>query len=161
MGKKTDAALRSFEAELLRPPGIGTWTYLTVPFSAAEAYGVKGRIPIRATVNGVAYRSSLLPKGDGTHYLVVGGKIRDEVGATQGDVVKVVLELDLEERVVDVPPELARLLKRRPKARTAFAKLAYSHQKRYADHIQEAKSPETRGRRAEKAVQALEGELLG
>ena len=161
MGKVKEPERRAFKSQLKRPPGRGTWTFLTVPFSAVEAFGAKGRIPVHATVNGTSWRSSLLPAGDGSHYLVVGGDVRKRANVAQGETVEVTLELDRSERTVEVPAELAGLLKRRPKARAAFEKLAYSHRKRHVEHILEGKTAETRERRATRLVTSLEDSESG
>ena len=38
---------KSFTATLERPEGVGTWTYLTVPFDVPAEYGVKGQVKVR------------------------------------------------------------------------------------------------------------------
>jgi uncharacterized protein YdeI (YjbR/CyaY-like superfamily) len=90
--------------------------------------------------------------GDGSHYLVVAKNIRDQIKKSVGDAVRVSLELDLEERQVDIPDDLRRALETQPEAREAFEKLSYSHQKNYVDWILNAKREETRCSRIEKAL---------
>ena len=63
--------MRQFEEMLYRPEGTGTWTYVKVPFPADEAFGSKGQIKVKGTVNGVPYRSTLMPDGSGRHFMVV------------------------------------------------------------------------------------------
>ena len=65
------------------------------------------------------------------------------------------MALDTQPRTVDVPAELAAALDADPRARAAFDALSYSHRREWADHVREAKKPETRVRRAGKAVAAL------
>jgi uncharacterized protein YdeI (YjbR/CyaY-like superfamily) len=64
---------------------------------------------------------------------------------------------DLEERVVEIPPELEELLHESPEARKAFEALSYSHRREHATHVAEAKNPETRQRRAAKTIETLLG----
>ncbi len=147
--------MKSFEARLQRPEGTGTWTYLDVPFSVPDEFGSKGQVKVKATVNGVPYRSSLLPRGDGTHYLVVGKPIRDQANAAEGDTVRVTIEPDTEPRSVSVPADLAQALAADAAAHAAFAGLAYSHRKAWVEWIEAARQEETRRRRIASAVERI------
>lgn len=148
-------ASKAFEAVLHRPEGVGTWTYLNIPREISSTFGAKGQVRVKGTVNGHPFRSTALPSGDGGHYLVVGKEIRDQINAHQGDNVQVTLELDLEERRVDVPEDLQQALAANPQAQLAFEKMSYSHQKEYVDWIQDAKKAETRQSRIEKAISTI------
>jgi hypothetical protein len=147
--------IHSFESVLERPEGVGTWTYLNIPLAISATFGSMGQVKVKGTINGYLFRSTALPKGDGSHYLVVGKSIRDQIGATQGDTVKVLLELDAEERQVDVPEDLLQALENLPQAKEVFAKLSYSHKKEYVNWIFSARQAETRQRRIEKALVLL------
>ncbi len=148
-------AKQTFEAVLKRPEGIGTWTYLDIPFSVVEAFGSKGQVRVKGTVNAHPFRSSAMPHGDGTHYLVVAKPIRDAIGAGQGDTVQVVMTEDAGERTVAVPADFKRALAKKGKARTAFEALSYSHRKEYVDWLEGAKRPETRVKRIAQAMDLL------
>lgn len=141
-----------FEAKLVRPEGVGTWTFLNIPLEVSNTFGSKGQVRLRGTINGYPFRSTALPTGDGTHYLVVGKDIRDHIAAAHGDTVEVILELDMEERRVEAPDELRLSLARQPLAAAAFEKMTYSHKKEWINWILSAKKPETRQRRVEKAI---------
>ena len=93
--------------------------------------------------------------GDGSHYLVVGKDIRDQIGASQGDTGKVMLEVDLDERQVDVPEDLLQALTSSPQAEAGYNKLSYSQKKLYVDWILGARQAQTRQRRIEKAILLL------
>jgi hypothetical protein len=151
----------TFKAVLVRPDMVGSWTYLVIPFSVEEAFGVKGQVKVKGTVNGYPYRSSAMPQGDGQHYLVVGKSIRDHIHATQGDTVQVTMELDTEARSVDVSDDFAAALDAHPTARDKFDKLSYSRQKEYVDWIESTKTEATRQRRIESGVEKIAaGEVL-
>jgi uncharacterized protein YdeI (YjbR/CyaY-like superfamily) len=81
--------------------------------------------------------------------------IRGKLGKGIGDEVLVVLWRDDEERVVEVPPELKAALGADPEAARRYGAMSYTHRKEWARHVAEAKNPETRARRAEKAVRAI------
>ena len=145
----------SFEAMLFRPEGVGTWTFLNIPLAVSSTFGSKGQVKVKGTVDGCPFRSTALPMGDGSHYLVVGKDIRDQISKTAGDTVNVTLDLDPENRVVEVPEDLQRALDRRPEAWDGFEKLTYSQQKLYVDWILSAKKEETRDARIERALSLL------
>ena len=146
---------RSFRGELFRPDGVGTWVYVNVPFDAAEAFGARGQIRVKGTVNGAGFRSSLMPHGDGRHYLVVGAELRAAAGASVGDTVEVRLEPDAEERRIDAPDDLRLAIAGSGAAQAYWDGLAYTYRKAYVDWIEQAKRAETRAARIAKAAAML------
>ena len=124
-----------------------------LPFDPRSEFG-KARAPIRGTVNGAPFRSTVAIYG-GVGYLGVTKALREAAGAGIGDEVDVEIELDDAPREVEVPAELAAVLERDPEAAAAFEKLSYTHQKEYARWIAEAKRAETKQRRVAKAAQML------
>lgn len=144
-----------FSGVLRRAGGVGSWVTVQLPAKVSAKLGAKGRVPVKATLNGYTYRSSALPNGAGGHFLVVNEGVREGAKADIGDTVKVILEVDTKPRVVKAPADLARALAASKQAKANWDKLAYSHQKAYLDYIEEAKKPETRARRVLKAVELL------
>ena len=72
-----------------------------------------------------------------------------------GDKVDFENELDTKPREVTVPPDLQKALKRDKLARERFESLPYSHKRQHVEAIEDAKKPETRRRRIEKALEML------
>jgi hypothetical protein len=128
---------------------------VNIPFNVEAAFGSKGQVRVRGTINGHSFRGSAMPHGDGTHFIVVNKDIRDAIGVTQGDTVQVIVERDTEERRVDVPDDLRIALDAHEPARTAFEKFSYSHQKEYVDWIESAKTDPTRKRRIQSAMEKI------
>ncbi|MDF2662719.1 MAG: hypothetical protein K0Q94_5510 [Paenibacillus sp.] len=147
--------MQHFEAPLIRPSGTGTWTYVQIPFGVHEAYGVRGQLKVKGTVNEAPIRGSLMPNGDGTHYLVINQSVRNEAGVTTGDIVRVSIEPDTEERTLDVPEYFQAALDRNEEAAVFFGKLSYSHRKEYIQWILSAKKAETRAKRIGQAIEML------
>jgi len=150
-----------FETKLSRPPGVGTWTLALVPVEIAKETGMKARLRVRGTIDGVPYRCSLLPAGGGRHFVVVNKEIRDKIGKAAGAGVSVTMDVDTAPPVVPIPADLASALKKDKKARDAFEEMAPSHRKAYAQWIGGAKKSETRSRRLAKALEMIQkGQVL-
>ena len=130
-------------------------TGITIPFNVLEVFGTRARFPVRGTINGFAFRSSIFPMGGGCHMMAVNKQMREGAKAKAGDAVEIVMERDDEPRVVTPPADFARALKANKAAQAAWERLSYTHRKEYANAIEEAKKPETRARRIEKAVAEL------
>ena len=145
-----------FKTVLSRPPGVGTWTMALVPPSVAKDTGIKARLRVKGTIDGVPFSCALLPQGGGRHFVVVNKEIRDRIGKSAGASVSVTMDIDTTLPVESVPADLAKALKGNKKARAAFEDMAPSHRKAYAQWIEDAKKPETRSRRLAKALEMIE-----
>lgn len=146
---------QTFRAVLERPEGVGTWTYLSIPPEIAISFGAKGRVKVTGTIDGHPFRSSAMPRGDGTHFLVVNKTIRDAIGAYAGASVEVALAVDDAPREVNVPLDLAQALAADQPACARFTALAYSHQMEFVAWIEGAKKPETRARRVQATLERV------
>lgn len=152
--KESKAPTKRFRV-LLEKDGQSEATGIHLPFDVQKTFGSRACVPVRGTINGFAFRSSVFPAGDGTHYMIVNKKVREGAKAKGGETISVVMERDDEPRTVAPPDDLARALKSNRDARATWDKLSYTHKKEYARGIEEAKKPETRQRRLEKAVAEL------
>jgi bifunctional DNA-binding transcriptional regulator/antitoxin component of YhaV-PrlF toxin-antitoxin module len=130
-------------------------TGITIPFDVEEVWGAK-RVPVKARVNGAMYRGSIVRMG-GKYMLGIPRAFREAAGVKAGDNIVVTLELDVEERTVTLPDELARELKKQNELRAVWDELSYTIRKENARSIAEAKQPETRARRLEKTLEMLRG----
>ena len=146
-------ATASFRAPL-KPSGRGGGHLVEVPASVIEALGGGGRIPVTVTFNGVPYRGSIVRMG-GAAVLGVQKAIMAEAGIAAGDTLRIEVGNDDAPREVELPDELAEALRRDRAARTTFEGLSYSHRREYAQHVAEAKRPETRAKRVEQTIAAL------
>ncbi len=119
-----------------------------------EVFGRKGRVPVKGTINGFPFRSSLMNMGDG-HMMAVNAELRAGGKCKAGDSVKIVMELDEEEREVEVPAYLKKIINSDAHAKERWAKLSFTHQKEYVRAIEDAKKDETRERRIAAMMDAL------
>src|SRR6266853_3840585 len=82
---------------------------IEVPASVVAALGSSKRPPVRATINGFTYRSSVASMG-GKFMLGVPPEFREGAGVEAGDVVDIDLELDTEPREISIPADFAAAL---------------------------------------------------
>jgi hypothetical protein len=134
----------------------GVVAAITPPVDVIEWFGTRARVPIRGTINGFPFRSSLMPCGSG-RMMPVNKTLWQGAGVRPGDVVDVVMERDVEERTVEAPPELEKELGRSKVARERWGGLAFTHKKEMANSISGAKQDETKKRRLAKVMQVLKG----
>ncbi|MGI5273240.1 DUF1905 domain-containing protein [Nonomuraea sp. CA-218870] len=131
-----------------------TATGFEVPPEVVAELGSGRRPPVRVTVNGYVYRSTVAPMG-GRYLVALSAENRAAAGVAAGDEIEVGLELDTEPRTVTVPADLAEALGRAPEARAFFDGLSYSRQRRVVLLVEGAKKAETRQRRVAAAVADL------
>jgi hypothetical protein len=131
----------------------GSTCAIVVPFDPKEVFG-KVRAPVKVTLNGYTYRSTIAAMGG--QFLIPLRKSNREAAGLQGnETLEVRLDLDEEKREIQPPADLAKALKAAPPAWDRWLELSYSHQREHATAIEESKKPETRARRIEAAVKAL------
>jgi hypothetical protein len=128
----------------------GAMSAIPVPFDPKAAFG-KMRAPVKVTLNGYTYRSTIACMG-GPPFVPLRKSHREAAGVAGGKALAIRLELDEAPRVVDVPADLAAALKKVPGAREGWKALSYTHQREHVEAIEDAKKPETRARRVERAV---------
>jgi bifunctional DNA-binding transcriptional regulator/antitoxin component of YhaV-PrlF toxin-antitoxin module len=135
------------QAEAMNATGI------EIPAAIVEGFGQGKRPKVVLTVKNHTYRGTVAVMG-GKYMIGVPKEHREAAGVKGGDKIEVTLELDDQPRIVDVPDDLAKALKK-AKMTAAFDKLSYTHRKEHVRAINEAKAAETRARRIDKCVEML------
>ena len=128
--------MESFDATIVEARQGGA--FVLVPPDVVAALGGNGRIPVRATFDGVPYQGSVASMG-GTKVLGLLKSIRRELGKGPGDVVTVTLERDDEERTIAVPDDLRAALEGAGPS-VKFSGLSYTHQREYVTWIEAAQA---------------------
>jgi hypothetical protein len=134
-------------------PAGKTAAGIEVPAKVVAALGSSKRPPVRATINGFTYRSTVAVMG-GKFMLGVSNEVRANAGVAAGDTVDIDLELDTEAREVPIPPDFAAALARDVNAKKFFDGLSYSKKLRLVIPI-DVKDAETRKRRISESVARL------
>ena len=151
----------SFDTDLERPEGTGTWTFAPIPVDLAAQTGIKARLRVKGTIDGIPFKGTLLPFGSGRHFIVVKSELRAKIGKGAGDRVKIAMDLDTSPVLVAIPRDFAAALKSRPGVKVEFEKMAPSHRKAYVEWVDGAKGKDTRARRIAKALSMIaEGKRL-
>ena len=143
--------ISTFSTTVLKDGGA---TGLRAPDEAVAALGQGKKPPVKVTLNGYTYRTTVAVMG-GVFMLSLSAENREAAGVKAGDTVEVTLELDTEPRTVAVPDDLAAALAAKPGARAAFDAVAPSLRKEYVRQVESAKAEETRKRRIAGIVEKL------
>ena len=133
--------------------GFGNHAAIEIPDAILAELGTNKRAPLKVTVNGYTYQSTAAGM-NGQCLVVFPQKDRDAAKAKAGDEIEVTLELDTGVREVQMPLELTEALNHAGLFEV-FSALTYSKRKEFARQVSEAKTDETRDRRIEKVISAL------
>jgi hypothetical protein len=154
---KTASKIR-FKAKVSRPAATGnagSWTFLTLPKNASARLPSRGMTTVEGTMNGSAFRATLEPDGEGSHWLKVDRKMREAVGADAGEVVTLEIAPAKEELEPKVPADLRKALAAAPKARALWSDITLIARRDWILWIVSSKQPETRARRIANACSML------
>jgi hypothetical protein len=149
-------AYQEFDTLLIKPETVGTWTFFIIPFNVEEVFGQKNHVKVKGNINGIEFRSSLTPRGDGNHYMVVSNSLQEAAGITRGDVIHVKMAPDTEERLVEIPEAIQKVFSENEEAGKIFEKLSYTRRKDFVDYIMEAKKDATRDKRISQMLEEIE-----
>ena len=142
-------ASKTFKATIVRN---GSACYIPLTFDPKAVFG-KVRAPVKVTLNGYTYRSTIAAMG-GPPCIPLRKSHREAAGLEGGETIDVRLDLDTEARVVKPPADLVTALKA-SSAWDRWGDLSFTHQREHVEAIEDAKKLETRARRIERAVQMV------
>lgn len=123
-----------------------------VPPEVSLAFKRRGNIPVKGSINGLPFKATFVPIGEGKHRLYLNGETRKALGAGEGDTVKISAELDMKPRTRPMPPEFREALDANREAKEAWARLSPSRQKEILSYLGHLKSPEALKRNVDKAI---------
>ena len=153
---------KKFRGVLVRDGTALKWVIVRLPFNPAKAWPKRNRLRVKGTINGFAFWTSLFGSAKDGHVLLVNKQMQKGGKVSVGGMAEVVLEPDFEERPVEVPAELEKLLKQDRALRKFFEALNESARRDVGKNILVCKDTEARTRRAEwlaeRMLLAMEGE---
>ena len=131
-----------------------TATGIVIPDAVVAALGAGRKPPVRVTLGGYTYRSTIATVS-GAFMVSVSADVRAAAGVAGGDEVDVTIDLDTAPREVSLPPDFDAALEREPGAKRFYEGLSYRLRKLHADTIAGARTPETRERRLAKVLELM------
>jgi len=136
------------------------WMYITVTAALAEKLnpGVKKSFRVKGKFDAFSFSGvSLLPMGGGDFIIPFNAAMRKGTGKRKGDKLKIQLEIDRKEYVLN--QVFMDCLAYDPRAMDAFKQMPRSHQNYYSKWIESAKTEATQTKRIAVAVNALANKL--
>ena len=134
-------------------PANGPATAIELTEAQVDELGGGKRAAVRVRIGDREARLRLGVMG-GKNLVGLSKAARAELGVEIGDTVDAEIELDADDRVIEVPTDLASALDAAG-ARAAFDALSPSRRKEFVRGIVEAKQPATRERRVQAAVDVV------
>ncbi len=140
------------------------WVIARVPVDLKKAWPMWKSRRVIGEIDGLAFRTALIPVGGGAGFtLIVNKKMQAGAGVRAGQSAVIKLSPDLGEVVIEMPPEFARVLKEDRALKKWFDGMSPSMRKGFTNFISDAKTKETRQKRAEAMAEslmlAMEGEV--
>ncbi|MBT3383105.1 MAG: DUF1905 domain-containing protein [Prolixibacteraceae bacterium] len=146
---------RKFEYETILIKGAQNGVFAEFPFESAKEFGTRKAVSVKAVFDGETYFMSLLPTGNGTHWLHVKKDIRLAIGKDEGDSVKIVVEKDESPKTMEMPEYLQWLLENDLKMMGAFHKLSFSAKKFWTGFVSEPKTDDAKVKRINRLFEVL------
>ena len=140
---------KTFKATIVRD---GAMCFIPLTFDPKAVFG-KTRAPVKVTLNGFTFRSTIAAMGR-PPCIPLRKSNREAAGLEGTETLNVHLDLDTEPRVVKPPADLVKALKA-ASSWDRWQALSFTHQREHVEAIADAKKPDTRVRRIERAVQMV------
>jgi Domain of unknown function (DUF1905)/Bacteriocin-protection, YdeI or OmpD-Associated len=131
-------------------------TIVPIPINVETAFGTKGKLDIKGTVDGLPIQRTLLPAGDGTHYFIIKNAFRRQLGKEEGDTVTVEIEPDETYKDVEIPDILRYELEENDVAKAEYNLTSPSNQRWMRDYLTDVKSLDAKANRVLKVLEILE-----
>ena len=148
-----------FRAKLLRPtepPKGESWAFLKLPAEASNQLPSRSMVSVEGTFNRTPFLTTLLPDGEGGHWMKVEEALQKQAGAKSGDVIEIELAPTTTEPEPEVPGDVQSALEAAgPKAMATWKSITPKARRDYVFWIVSGKKAETRTKRIEVACSKL------
>jgi hypothetical protein len=104
-------------------------------------------VPVHGWIEGMPFKSTLVPRGGGSYRLHVHSRIWRRLRIDAGAAVEVTLLVDTEPREAVLPPDLAAGLADTPRALAVFQGLTVALRRQIVQYVDQAKQARTREKR--------------
>ena len=141
---------KTFKTTIVRD---GAMCFIPLTFDPKAVFG-KVRAPVKVTVNGYSYRSTIAAMG-GPPCIPLRKSNREAAGLEGNETINVRLDLDTDVRDVVPPTDFVKALKAAAPAWDRYQEMSFTHRREHVEAIVSAKKPETRTRRIVNAVRMI------
>ncbi|MDI1253069.1 YdeI/OmpD-associated family protein [Thermomonas sp.] len=151
------AEIIRFKAKLLRPasPKGAAWSFLILPAGASAKLPTRSMASVDGSIDGHAFRATLEPDGEGSHWLKVPKAMRETAHAQVGDTVAMEITPVSVEPEPRVPADVRKALVAAPEAHAVWSDITPVARRDWIHWITSGKKAETRGRRIATACSML------
>jgi len=147
-----------FHAKLLRPAMQGVaapLAFVLIPNEASSKLPRRGRTTIEGSMNGHAFRATLDPDGQKSHWLAISEQLLDAAGVDIGDTAAFEIRAVEQEPEPEVPADLQKALAACPEAMATFEDTSTLARVDWIHWVTSAKQPKTRAKRIGDACDML------
>jgi hypothetical protein len=120
------------------------------------AEGDPQHVPVYGQIEGLPFKSTLVPRGRGSYRFHVHSRIWRKLRIDAGAAVEVTLLIDTEPREAVLPPDLAAALAGTPRALATFHALTVALRRQVIQYVDNAKQSRTREKRLRLIVQRMQ-----
>jgi len=152
---------RKFEYKTVLIKGAQNGVYADFPFDGVKEFGTRKPVPVKVLLEGKMFEMSLLPCGNGKHWLHIKKELRIAIGKDEGDTVNISLEKNNSLKAIEIPEYLQWLLENDGEMMKKFLKLPYSAKKFWIWHIEETKNEDTKVERINRLFDYLNENYSG
>ncbi|SHF07067.1 protein of unknown function [Mariniphaga anaerophila] len=135
---------KKFQYKTTLIKGTSNGIFAEFPFESAKEFGTRRTVRVKATFDGVTFDMSLLPHGNGTHWLHVKKEIRETIGKEEGDTVSISVQEVKNLPTIELPEHLLWLLENEPDLHDEFNALTWAQKKMWKEFTEEPKSDEAK-----------------
>jgi len=138
-----------------RPDGDAPWAFVILPKVASDTLPRRGRTSIEGTLDGHAFRATLEPDGQLSHWLRVDEALLDAAGVAIGDDVTLEIRPVAREPEPELPSDLRAALAAAPTAQAAWEATTTLARVDWIHWITSARQARTRAQRIANACDML------
>lgn len=145
-----------FKSKLLRPAEKGPWLFLRLPNEASKKLPTRAMCSVEGSFNGVAFWTTLLPDGEGGHWMRVEKSLSTKAKVKAGDTVEIEITPMAKEPEPTVPPDLKKALAAAPPtAMETWTSITAMARRDWCFWVVSAKKQETRDKRVSVAIDKM------
>ena len=143
-----------YTTNIQRLPHLVGMHYLEVPQEVVQQLGGKFKVRLCCTVNrALTFQCGLVALGQGSGYISINTARMRQLNVRNGDKVEVMFEKDESAYGMEMPPELAELLRQDEEGKTRFNQLTPGRQRYIIHYVSAVKSSQLR---IDRAIQLIE-----